>query len=88
MRSLSASEVRRILAVIPPRSPFGARDRAMLVFLLHTGLWNGPGFPERFLGSKQQLAPLVFSLGFQTPGVSGTPVSNVVSSNCSRSPDK
>ena len=38
MRSLSASEVRRILAVIPPRSPFGARDRAMLVFLLHTGL--------------------------------------------------
>lgn len=38
MRVLTPSEIRLILRCIPSRSPFGARDRAMLVFLLHTGL--------------------------------------------------
>ena len=38
MRVLTPSEIRLILHSIPPRSPFGARDCAMLIFLLHTGL--------------------------------------------------
>ncbi len=38
MRILTADQVRRLLAVIPPRSAFGYRDRAMLILALHTGL--------------------------------------------------
>ena len=38
MRVLTSSEIRLILRVISPRSPFGVRDRFMLVLLLHTGL--------------------------------------------------
>ena len=38
MRVLTSSEIRLILRIIPPRSPFGVRDRAMLLLLLHTGL--------------------------------------------------
>jgi site-specific recombinase XerD len=32
------TELDQLLGVIPPRSPFGARDRAMILFDLHTGL--------------------------------------------------
>ena len=38
MRVLTPSEIRSLLRSIPPRSPFGLRDRAMLILLLHTGL--------------------------------------------------
>ena len=38
MRVLTSSEIRLILGIIPTRSPFGVRDRAMLILLLHTGL--------------------------------------------------
>ena len=38
---ITANEARKLLAVIPPRSPFGTRDRAIIIFLLHTGLRVG-----------------------------------------------
>ena len=38
MRILTPSTVDQLLAAIPQRSPFGARDRALIVFDLHTGL--------------------------------------------------
>jgi site-specific recombinase XerD len=34
-------EFKKLLAVIPERSPFGVRDRAMLTLLVHTGLRVG-----------------------------------------------
>ena len=38
MRILSPATVDQLLASIPERSPFGARDKALIVFDLHTGL--------------------------------------------------
>ena len=38
MRVLTPTEIRYLIRVIPLRSPFGVRDRAMLILLLHTGL--------------------------------------------------
>ena len=38
MRILSPATVDQLLASIPERSPFGARDRALIIFDLHTGL--------------------------------------------------
>ena len=38
MRIPDPSETQKLLQVIPPRSPFGARDRAMIILALHTGL--------------------------------------------------
>lgn len=38
MRVLTGTEIRQMLRVIPERSPFGPRDRALLILLLHTGL--------------------------------------------------
>jgi integrase/recombinase XerD len=38
MRNLSDNEVRQLLAAIDGRHPAAARDEALLVFLLHTGL--------------------------------------------------
>jgi|JRYG01.1.fsa_nt_gb site-specific recombinase XerD len=38
MRSLAPSEIRFLLQVISPRSPFGIRNRAMFILLLHIGL--------------------------------------------------
>ena len=41
MLNLTPNQVRQLMAVIPPRSAFGRRDKAMLAFLLHTGLRVG-----------------------------------------------
>ena len=38
MKILTPYEVQRLLAVIPERSPFGQRDKAMIVFCLHSAL--------------------------------------------------
>jgi site-specific recombinase XerD len=38
---VTQSELARLLAVIPESSAFGARDRALLIFLQHTGLRVG-----------------------------------------------
>ena len=38
MRILSQTELQTFLGVIPARSPFGRRDKALFVFLLNTGL--------------------------------------------------
>jgi integrase/recombinase XerD len=38
MRILTTDQVRRLLAVISPKTAFGYRDRAMLILALHTGL--------------------------------------------------
>lgn len=37
-RILNRDEIRRLLETLQPRSPFGARDLAMLLLCLHTGL--------------------------------------------------
>ena len=37
-RTLNPDEIRNLLHTLTPRSPFGARDLAMLVLALHTGL--------------------------------------------------
>jgi len=38
MLILTRDQVCQLMAVIPPRSAFGRRDKAMLVLALHTGL--------------------------------------------------
>ena len=38
MRILLPSQEQRLLSVIRPREPFGARDRALIILALHTGL--------------------------------------------------
>lgn len=38
MRILLPSQEQRLLSVIRPREPFGARDRALITLALHTGL--------------------------------------------------
>lgn len=38
MRILTPPIADQLLASIPPRSPFGARDHALIIFALHTGL--------------------------------------------------
>ena len=38
MRILTPATVDQLLASIPERSPFGARDKALIVLDLHTGL--------------------------------------------------
>lgn len=38
MINITADEAKKLLGAIPPRSPFGGRDRAIILFLLHTGL--------------------------------------------------
>ena len=38
VRTLDPREIHQLLAGLDPRTPFGARDRAMLLLVLHTGL--------------------------------------------------
>lgn len=41
MRILNQTELQALLAAIPERSPFGARDRALFILMLNTGLRVG-----------------------------------------------
>lgn len=68
MRILLASQEQQLLSVISDREPFGARDRALMVLALHTGLrscdvltWDG--FPRQWVevvgkGNRRRCVPL------------------------------
>lgn len=65
MNILTAEDARKLVQVISPRSPFGTRDRGILILLMHTGLrvselcsinvgqvWHSKGRPRRRLQVK------------------------------------